>query len=110
MNKLFLIVLLIAVKTSPAQHAEVYPTSWWTGMKWNKVQMLIRGENSLADEKVSISYPGISVTKVHKLENHKYLAVDVTISAAAKPGNVKIVFDKNGQKNTVNWSLKARRK
>lgn len=110
MNKLFVIGLLFAVKILPAQHVQLYPANWWTGMKWNKVQLLIRGENSLANEKVSISYPGISITKVHRLENPKYLAVDLTVSASAKPGNVKIVFDQKGRKNTVNWALKSRRK
>ena len=110
MNKLFVIVLLLAVKILPAQHAQLYPSNWWTGMKWNKVQLLVRGESSLANQKVSVSYPGVSITKIHKLENEKYLAVDITISAAAKPGNVKIVFDKNGQKNSVSWPISARRK
>ena len=47
MKKLFVFVLLLAVVKLSAQHAQVYPTNWWTGMKWNKVQLLIRGENSL---------------------------------------------------------------
>ena len=98
MNKLIVIGLLLAVKILPAQHAQLYPGNWWTGMKWNKVQLLIRGESSLANQKVSVSYPGVSITKIHKLENEKYLAVDITISAAAKPGNVKIVFDKKRTK------------
>ena len=29
--------------TLHAQYAEVYPTNWWVGMKWNKVQLLIKG-------------------------------------------------------------------
>lgn len=110
MNKLFIFVLFFAVKNLSAQHAQVYPTNWWSGMKWNKVQLLIRGESSLASEKIRISYPGISITKIHRLENPKYLAVDLTISPSAKPGNIKIEFDGNGQKHTVAWPLKSKRR
>ena len=110
MNKVFIFVLFLAVNNVAAQHAQVYPTNWWTGMKWNKVQLLIRGESALADEKIRISYPGISITKINKLENPKYLAVDITISPSAKPGNVKIEFEGGGRKEFVTWPLKTRRK
>jgi glycosidase len=110
MKNLFVLLLIFSSNFVAAQHAQIYPTHWWTGMKWNKVQLLIRGENSLASEKVSIAYPGITVTKVGKLENEKYLAVDITISPAAKPGIVKINFTGGGNKQTVNWQLKPKRK
>ena len=42
-----IIVILIALFTIhhslQAQYAQVFPTSWWVGMKWNKVQLLIKG-------------------------------------------------------------------
>ena len=79
------------VTISFAQYATVYPANWWAGMKWNKVQLIIRGENDLGKEKVNISYPGITITKTHKFDNGKYLAVDITISPAAKPGTVNII-------------------
>src|SRR5688500_9777777 len=107
---LFLIIVLSAYSALFSQTAQVYPTNWWTGMKWNKVQLLIRGENSLAGEKIRISYPGLSVTKIHRLENPKYIAVDITISPSAKPGNVKSEFEGGAQKGTVSWQLKTRRK
>src|SRR5689334_3488090 len=103
-------ILLLAIMNLSAQHAQVYPTNWWTGMKWNKVQLLVRGSNSLENEKISIAYPGVTVTKITRLENPKYLAVDISIAATAKPGNVKIQFTHNGERNVVEWPLKARRK
>jgi glycosidase len=89
-----------------AQDIQVYPSNWWTGMKWNKVQLLIRSESSIANNKIQITYPGITITKVHKLDNEKYLAIDISISSSAKPGKVKIKFADN---KTVEWVLKPRR-
>src|SRR6476661_6444709 len=105
MKAFYVFILLLAVINLPAQHAQVYPTNWWTGMKWNKVQLLVRGENSLAKEKVSIAYPGVSINKITALENPKYIAIDISIAASAKPGNVKIQFSGNGEKNVVEWPL-----
>ena len=80
-------------------------------MKWNKVQLLIRGkDDGFNNEKVRINYSGISVTNIHHFENGKYLAVDITIAPSAKPGTVNIEFSNNGKTNTVTWELKPRRK
>jgi glycosidase len=112
MRKIFtLLIYFFSFHHSFAQHAEVYPTNWWVGMKWNRVQLLIRGKDEgFNNEKVSINYPGITVTKIYKFTNGKYLAVDVTISPSAKPGTVNIQFDNNGKTNAVAWELKQRRK
>ncbi len=75
-------------------------------MKWNKVQLLIRGSGNLSKDKISITYPGVTINKVHRLENNKYLAVDINISAWAKPGTVNIVVGNN----KLDWQLKPKRK
>ena len=69
-----LLVVLSASTMSLAQYAQVYPTNWWVGMKWNKVQLLIKGDKEgFNKEKISINYPGVSITKVNKLDNSKYI-------------------------------------
>lgn len=94
-----------------AQYAEVYPTNWWVGMKHNKVQLIIRADHeSFSSEKVNINYPGVTVTGTHTFPNGKYLAVDLSIAANAKPGSVKIEFADGSKKNSVMWPLKERRK
>ena len=90
-----------------AQNIEVYPTHWWTGMKWNHVQLLMRSADSnFNKQKVSIQYPGVTISNTHKFVNGKYLAVDIIIAPSAKPGNVII---KCGSHN-LNWQLKEQRK
>lgn len=112
MKKHFVLALLLAVigSWSFAQYATLYPTNWYTGMKWNKVQILVRGaDESVKNNKVRIQYPGVTLTKVSTFENGKYLALDVTIAASARPGNVSIEFSDAAQSHTVNWPLKPRR-
>ena len=54
-----------------AQYAEIYPSNWWVGMKWNKVQLLIKGDyDAFNQEKIRINYPGVKIEKVNKYGNY----------------------------------------
>ena len=93
-----------------AQYAEIYPSNWWVGMKWNKVQLLIKGDyDAFNQEKIRINYPGVKIEKVNKLDNGKYMSVDVSIAASTKPGEVIIEFVADGKAHATRWPLKARR-
>ena len=75
-------------------------------MNHNKVQVLVRAhDRSIRNFKVSIDYPGVTLQQVHTFDNEHYLALDIHISPAAKPGIVKIDF--GGDK--INWPLEKRR-
>jgi glycosidase len=109
-NSFLLFCLLVTTVFVSAQYAKVYPTNWFTGMKWNKVQLLIHGTyDGFNKEKVQLSYPGIRLQKVTPLENGKYIAVDLLITSSAKPGIVNIQFINGDKKNTIQWPLKAKR-
>lgn len=108
----YLFICLLMAVAANAQHTAVYPTNWWVGMKHNKVQLLLRGESAgLNKKQVRIQYPGVSITGTHTTENGKYLLVDVTVQATAKPGTVTIeLTGADKTKQTVSWPLLARRK
>lgn len=108
---LFLFVLLFGSALNCwSQNITIYPTNWWVGMKHNKVQLLIKGGDTLFNkQQVKIHYTGIKVEKVSPLDNGKYMAVDILIAPDTKPGNVTIEFNSYGKSNTVSWAIKARR-
>ena len=91
---------------SYSQYAKLYPTCWWAGMKWNRVQLLIRGDQSLENDQIKINYPGLTVIKSFHCENKKYIILDLALAADVKPGIVKIQFAGN---NMAEWTIKARR-
>ena len=114
MKKFFLFCTLAVLFANivVAQNIDVYPSSWWVGMRWNKVQLLLQANSNdgFNKQQISIKYPGVTITKVHQLDNRKYIAVDIVIAPSAKPGNVPIVFTSNSIKTFVMWPLQARRK
>jgi neopullulanase len=93
-----------------AQNIEVYPPHWWTGMKWNTVQVLLRSSDPAFNKQIfTVNYPGVSIVKSHLFENGKYQALDVVISPEAKPGVVTFSGLDGKKKNKFTWQLNTRR-
>lgn len=106
MKKYILIFrLLVWVSVSNAQPATIYPTHWWTNMKWNNVQLLLRGNNLGLTKKITVTYPGVKLNRVHRFSNNSYLALDLSIAPTAKAGTLKILLDGK----TESWPIYARR-
>ena len=94
-----------------AQQTTLSPTNWWVGMKWNKVQILLYNKNhSIKNSEVKINYAGVSIAKINKLENERYLALDVVIAQNAKPGNVVIQLKNGIEIESLSWTISERRK
>lgn len=92
-----------------SQEIKLYPVNWYTGMKWNKVQVLVRATHDISKSTVHVKYPGVQLEKINRFENGKYLALDLAITTAAKPGDVKIELTADDKKEIINWPLKPRR-
>jgi len=110
MGRYLTLLLLIALHLTAFAGGDdamvkINPTNWWIGMQRNNVQILIRGNTDNYNiQEVSISYPGVKVNKIHRLENKRYLAIDVTIAPDTKPGIVRIKIGRS----TLDWPLKPK--
>ncbi len=113
MKKYVLIIVLIDFSGflfAQTAGIDCYPTNWWTGMKWNKVQVMIHGDAiANAAGGFSINYPGVKLEKVNKVENNNYVFLDLNISASAKPGMLKIKVNKAASSFYIDFELKPRR-
>lgn len=85
----------------------VYPSHWWVGMKNKNLQLLLRGSN-IQENNISITYPGVKMVKITKPKNRNYIIIDLVISAAAKPGTMKINLKNPDGQGTIPFQLKAR--
>ncbi|HEV8082765.1 MAG TPA: alpha-amylase family glycosyl hydrolase [Chitinophagaceae bacterium] len=107
-NFSFLIVLF-----SQTANIKCYPTNWWAGMKWNKLQVMLHGD------KISEKFPmikmgpggvklatGVRLLKIDRVENPNYVFLDLRIEATAKPGKFSFPFLKDIK---LDYELKERR-
>ena len=99
---------------SQAKIIKCYPTNWWVGMKWNKIQIMVHGDK-VADHFPMIKMgpsgvklaAGVYLTKINRVENPNYVFLDLTINADARPGKFSFPFLKD---INLQYELKARRK
>ena len=116
MKRIFVMCLLIgSTALSYAQQAkyQCYPTNWFTGMKWNKLQVMVHGDH-IADNIPMIKMgpggvklaTGVSLVKINRVENPNYVFLDLVIDATAKPGKFTFPFLKT---ISLQYELKARR-
>jgi glycosidase len=112
-NLMKAIVLTLAVmltgcmaQASPIEHLE--PAFWWAGMKEPKLQLMVHGKD-IQHSQVQLSYPGVKLLGVQKVQNPNYLFVDLELSPDVKPGSFELSFSQHGK--TVaryHYSLLAR--
>lgn len=97
------------------EHLE--PNYWWINMENKQLQLLVHGKD-IADLTPKISYDGVRIEKVNRVENNNYLFIDLQIDKQAKSGVFSIDFHtKNNSKKlaphqkvlSYSYELKARR-
>ena len=107
--------VFLALTASAQSTAKCYPTNWWAGMKWNKVQLMLHADSgfSFTDKfTLNINYPGINVEKINKVENKHYLFVDILIAPNTKAGLAFIIVNAPDRINNfkIPFQIKERRK
>jgi glycosidase len=86
----------------------VEPPNWWAGMKPNKLQLMIYGEN-LNGVKASSSSPHIKVLKTHFLQNKSYAFIDVEIRRTANLGDYRLKLASQNGTASFTFPLLKRR-
>ncbi|WP_316808440.1 glycoside hydrolase family 13 protein [Pedobacter agri] len=107
---LFSLILLSGFNSFAQKLERIEPMFWFAGMHNPKLQLLVHGEN-IATSNVTLSYPGVKLVKVNKVENPNYLFLDLELSSAVKSGTFPINFTAKGKKIfSYTYELKNRDK
>jgi glycosidase/predicted alpha/beta superfamily hydrolase len=106
---LTVLLLLASIQVHAAYRIDhLEPSSWWIGMKDNRVQLLVHGKG-VSELEPAVSHAGVTVTRVQRVENPNYLFVDLTIAPSASPGRVRLAFSRKGrQEARHDFALLAR--
>ncbi len=116
-NILILIFIFFTNLVFAQGNLEVYPTHWWVGMKTNKVQLIVHEKESnliIAVDKLVVksSSPDVKIVNVNRVENKRYIFIDIAIAPKANPQTVKISFGGIAIKEwrQFNFEIKAKEK
>jgi glycosidase len=103
------ILLIFNIQSSCAQNnIRIEPPFWWAGMNVSELQLLVYADDiALCD--VEIKHPGITLSKINKVDNSNYLFLDLIIEKDTKPGDFKINFTKDNKTHlSYNYKLLER--
>ncbi|MCX2573160.1 glycoside hydrolase family 13 protein [Pedobacter sandarakinus] len=107
---LFLLLASVSLRIYAQKLERIEPMFWFSGMHNPKLQLLVHGEN-IAKSAVNLSYPGVQLVKVNKVENPNYLFLDLKLSPTVKSGSFPINFMSGGKKIfSYTYELKDRNK
>ena len=84
---------------------KIEPPNWWVGMKWNRLQLMIYGQD-LTDVSVSFQTDKLSAHVVNT--NSSYAFVEVEISPGLSAGNYPLDIIASGQSITVDYPILER--
>ncbi len=95
------------------ENIKCYPTNWWVGMKSNKLEIIVHGNNitdkfptiKMRPEGIELA-KGVHLVKIIRVENSNYLFLDLIIDSNARPVKFSFPFL---QDINIEYELKARR-
>ena len=86
---------------------KIEPPNWWTGMKWNVVQLMVYGEN-LSDADVNFDEERLEIINIHSVENSNYLFVDVFIPNDIPEGDYVLTIRKDNKEIKREYPILSR--
>lgn len=104
-------VFMLGLSSNLLQAASVQrvePLNWWVGMQHPTVELMLYGEQ-LAKLTPKLSYPGVSISAVHRSDNPNYLFIELTLQPEAAAGTLPIQLWQGAEKvQQLDYSLLER--
>ncbi len=100
-------MLMSAMSMNAAVNIErIEPTNWYVGMKDASLQLMVCGKDVRSTE-VEISYPGVRIDSIARLDSPNYLFLYLNLEGA-KAGEMTLSFKQGKQTKKVKYQLKDR--
>jgi glycosidase len=97
---------MLAATAGQPQVSKLEPPDWWTGFV-SPVMVLLYGDN-LNDAKISVSYPGVTITKAQPQPDGRHFFVWLNVAKKVKPGAVTLTLKNSAGATTVSLPLLPR--
>src|SRR5690606_14745406 len=107
---IFTLVVFSVVGSTSAQTQSierVEPPFWWAGLSQPQLELMVYGPD-IAQQQVSVDYPGVRLVSQTSLGNPDYLFVTLDIAADVQPGTLNLSFIRNNVTTNYQYKLLAR--
>jgi len=91
----------------PLSVTKIEPPNWWTGMKWNNVQLMIYGEN-LSNAEVKFTDDRLKAIDIQSVENTDYLFMDVFIPDDLTEGEYTLLITQEDEEIEIEYPILSR--
>ncbi|HIC16510.1 TPA: alpha-amlyase, partial [Candidatus Poribacteria bacterium] len=108
----FFIFVLGYAMSSKAQTLivqKIEPPNWWIGMKWNRIQLMLYGQN-LGGISVQFSDKNLKVTAVHTKPSSSYAFVEVEIPDDLSAGRYTVEITQGNKYSILDYPILEREK
>ncbi|MDI9338443.1 MAG: alpha-amylase family glycosyl hydrolase [Alphaproteobacteria bacterium] len=108
--KIYLSLVFVAfLLNSKAQNNDItcYPPNWWSGLKLNKIQILLHSPNKpfAKNAQVSTTSKSIDIKKTIPFSNPNYLIIEMEVKNNAAKENAVFSIAENSSSRTFNWEI-----
>lgn len=104
----FFIAAAIAPLCAVAQTIErIEPGNWWVGMKSDQLQLMVHGAG-IADFAPQLTYPGVTIESVVRVENRNYLFINLKMRPETLAGQMTLLFKKGNAVIRYPYQLQSR--
>ncbi|HVO75745.1 MAG TPA: alpha-amylase family glycosyl hydrolase [Ignavibacteriaceae bacterium] len=87
--KLLLLIIIQGISYSQISIKKIEPPNWWIGLKHNKIQLMVYGEN-LNNVSAAFNNEGIKILRIHNAESSLYCFIDIEIPENLPEDNYKL--------------------
>lgn len=106
MLSIFTSLFGLAAKKSAIDISTIHPQNWYVGMKNPQLQLMVSG-TGISQADVTVSYPGVKIDSLVRLDSPNYLFVYLNLDGA-QSGTMPLTFTIGKKKRVINYQLKAR--
>ncbi len=112
MKKIFLIIAALIISTNVTAQKivvnKIEPPNWWVGMKTNKIQLMVYGEN-LNNISARFDDPRIKVIQVNKTANPSYAFIDIEIPSSVTPKDYNLILSRGNDRTSTLFPILKRK-
>lgn len=103
---IFSLFLSVVPASAQVKVSRVEPADWYAGMKDASLQLMVYGKG-IRTADVEVSYPGVRVDSLVRLDSPNYLLVYLNLQGA-QPGTMTLCFKNGGREARVKYELRRR--